>query len=228
VVEDAAGTITGVALALVRDGIWGLSLLAVAPDAQDRGTGRALLDATLRHDAGVRGALIASSVDPRAMRLYARAGFRIHPCVAASGVLDRKRIPGGLRSRAAGPERLEEAAVLARAIRGGAYAPEDLQLYLDFDGQLLMCGGAGFAIARKGSTSMVVAHDEDAGSDLLWSVLATAAPGATVLADFIAAGQDWALRTVLDAGLALTPDGPYFSRGEVGPLRPWLPSGAFL
>ncbi len=228
VATDDDGALTGVALALVRDGIWGLSLLAVAPDRQERGTGRALLDATLQHDAGVRGWLIASSVDPKAMRLYARAGFRIHPCVAAGGPLNRSRLPAGLRSREAGTERLEQAGALAREVRGGAYDPGDLQLYLDGGGQLLVCGDDGFAIARQGSTSMLVARDGATAADLLWSVLATAERGASVLADFISAGQDWAIRTALDARLDLSPDGPYFSRGQVGPLRPFLPSGAFL
>ena len=33
---------------------------------------------------------------------------------------------------------------------------------------------------------------------------------------------------VLDAGLSLNPEGPIFVRGEVGPLAPYLPSGAYL
>jgi hypothetical protein len=45
---------------------------------------------------------------------------------------------------------------------------------------------------------------------------------------FIAAGNDWAVRACLDAGLALSPDGPVFTRGDTGPMRPYLPSGAFL
>lgn len=229
VATDEDGAVIGVALALIRDGIWGLSLLAVAPDRQERGTGRALLDAALRHADGARGWLIASSVDPKAMRLYARAGFQIHPCVAASGPLNRSRLPAGLRSREAGPERLEQAGALAREVRGGAYDPDDLRLYLDHsDGRLLMCGDDGFAIGRQGSTTMVVARDDATAADLLWSVFATADPGATVLADFVSAGQDWAVRVALEAGLDLTPDGPYFSRGAVGPLRPFLPSGALL
>ena len=229
VAEDESGAVAGVALALVRDGIWGLSLLAIAPDRQARGTGRRLLSASLTHDAGVRARIIASSTDPRAMRLYARAGFDLHPCVAAAGPLNRNRIPAGLRSRDVGPDRLEAAAALARGVRGGAYDPEDLALYLTHStGRLLMCGGEGFAIARAGSTAMVVARDEDTAADLLWSVLATGDPGATVMVDFIAAGQDWAIRTALEAGLSLTPDGPLFTRDEVGPLRPFLPSGAFL
>jgi hypothetical protein len=32
----------------------------------------------------------------------------------------------------------------------------------------------------------------------------------------------------LEAGLSLNTDGPVFVRGEVGPMAPYLPSGAYL
>jgi hypothetical protein len=32
----------------------------------------------------------------------------------------------------------------------------------------------------------------------------------------------------LEAGLALSPDGPLFVAGDVGPLRPYIPSGPYL
>src|SRR4051812_1468413 len=46
------GTIDGAALALIRDGIWGLSLLVVAPGRQSGGSGGALLRATLEYAEG--------------------------------------------------------------------------------------------------------------------------------------------------------------------------------
>jgi hypothetical protein len=36
------------------------------------------------------------------------------------------------------------------------------------------------------------------------------------------------VRTCLDAGLALSPDGPMFTGGQLGPMRPYIPSGAYL
>jgi hypothetical protein len=36
------------------------------------------------------------------------------------------------------------------------------------------------------------------------------------------------VRPVLDAGLVLKPGGAVFVRGDVGPLTPYLPSGAYL
>jgi len=52
-VAEAGALLTGAALALVREGVWGLSLLIVHPDAQSNGTGSALLRAALDHGATV-------------------------------------------------------------------------------------------------------------------------------------------------------------------------------
>jgi GNAT superfamily N-acetyltransferase len=226
-VAEEDGVVVGVATALVRDGIWALSLMAVLPDRHARGVGTRLLHATLRHGDGGRGGLIASSTDPRAMRMYARAGFDLRPCVALAGLLDHDATPAGLR--AAPSDDVEQAAALAAPVRGGAYDPADLQLYLDRPGAaLLLLDGRGFAIHRGGSPFVLAALDDAAAADLLWSCFAAAPRGGTVHLDFVTAGQDWAIRTGLDAGLVLSPEGPLYTRGKLGPLRPWLPSGAVL
>ena len=41
--------------------------------------------------------------------------------------------------------------------------------------------------------------------------------------DFIAGGNDWAVQVALAAGLELSPEGPLFTRGELGPMAPYLP-----
>ena len=46
--------------------------------------------------------------------------------------------------------------------------------------------------------------------------------------DLLTAGQDWAIRPCLEAGLALSPGGAIFTRGDVGPMRPYVPTGAWL
>ena len=224
--EDGDGEIAGCALSIVRDGIWGLSFLAVRPERQAQGIGRRLLDAALTHAEGARAAFIASSVDPKAMRRYAQAGFALHPCVAAGGIVDRSALPAGLRSTETDDPAL--AAPLGREVRGGAYDPDDFDVYAKTGAVALRCGDDGFAITSNGDPSLLVARTEEAATDLLWSCLARSPNGATVNVDFIMAGQDWAIRTALDAGLALSPDGPFFTRGELGPLRPWIPSGTFL
>jgi hypothetical protein len=162
------------------------------------------------------------------MRLYAQAGFDLLPCVAAAGIIDRAVLPAGLRSRDAGRDAVELAAALGGPVRGGAYDPEDLAVYLDTGHAALRAGDDGVALHKDGTVLLVIARDDDAAADLLWSALAAAPRGGTADVMFITAGQDWAIRAVLAAGLALSPDGPVFARGKLGPLRPWLPSGAFL
>ena len=226
-VSEHDGAVTGVALAIVREGVWGLSMLAVDPERHARGTGTRLLEAALGHEGGGRGGIILSSTDPRAMRLYARAGFDLRPCVGFAGILDREAIPGGLRARAS--DHVEAAAALARPVRGGAYGADDLALLLTRPAAaLLLIEGAGFVLHDEGSPIALAAADEAAAADLLWACFGDAPRGGTVHVDSVTAGQDWAVRVALQARLAVSPEGPLFTRGELGPLRPWLPSGAIL
>jgi GNAT superfamily N-acetyltransferase len=228
VAENADGRVVGLSLAIVRDGLWGLSLFAVEPALQGNGVGRCLLEAALGYAGGCRGAIILSSTDPKAMRLYARAGFALRPLVAAAGMVDRARLPeprAGLRAGTA--EDLARTAAISRAVRGATHAP-DIPNALAHGGRLLVLGDRGFVVHREGSPRLLAACDDDAAGALLWGAFAAAPPGATVQVDFISAGQDWAIAVALEAGLALSPDGPMFVRGEVGPLRPYLPSGEYL
>lgn len=226
--EDDDGRLVGCALALVHDGVWGLSWFAVDPAAQERGAGRRLLAAALAYGREARAGIIESSTDPRAMRLYATSGFRALPCLSAGGIVDRAAIPAGLRSRDAGADALELGVTLGREVRGGAYDPADLATLLDSGFGFLRAGDDGIAFHDGLHPVLLVARDDATAADLLWSCLAAGPSGATVLVDCLAAGQDWAIRTCLDARLALSPDAPLFVRGELGPLRPWLPNGAFL
>ncbi|HEX8122084.1 MAG TPA: GNAT family N-acetyltransferase [Solirubrobacteraceae bacterium] len=226
---DDDGRIVGTAIAHVRDGVWGLAHLAVMPDVQEHGIGHRLLDATLAYAEGSRAGLIASSTDPKAMRLYARAGFDLRPCVAAAGIVDRSAIPAGLRSTDAGVEALELGGPLGRAVRGAAYDPEDLAVYVASGGGVVRCGDRGIAVHRDEGVALVLAGDEETATDLLWSCLARSGNGTTVEVDYVMAGQDWAVRTVLAARLDLSPGGPFFIRGSLdAPLRPWIPTGGFL
>jgi GNAT superfamily N-acetyltransferase len=229
VAVDGDGVVIGCSLALVREGVWGLSLLGVLPDHQAAGAGRALLHAALGTADGSRGAIILSSEHPAAMRSYFRAGFALRPCVALAGIVDRDALPGELRSRPgdvdADRELLDAA---ARHVRGAAYG-EDLRTLVQTAGcELLVCDGGGFTAHREGSPALLCAVDEDAARDLLWSAFAASKPGASVHIDFLMAGQDWAIDIGLRCGLALSPEGPVFTRGELGTLTPFLPSGAYL
>jgi GNAT superfamily N-acetyltransferase len=229
VAVDAAGEVIGTSLALVREGVWGLSLLGVLPDHQATGAGGALLRAALQTAEDTRGGIILSSEHPAAMRSYFRAGFALRPCVTLAGIADRAALPGGLRSRAGDPD--GDRALLdsaARHVRGAAYG-DDIRTLVEKAGcELLVCDGGGFAAHREGSPALLCADNDEAARDLLWSCLAAAPHGGTVHVDFLMAGQDWAIDVGLSCGLALSPEGPVFTRGELGTLAPFLPSGAYL
>jgi hypothetical protein len=76
--------------------------------------------------------------------------------------------------------------------------------------------------------ALLAATSDEAARDLAWSCLADGPRGGTVEMEFLTAGNDWAVDVGLAAGLALTPEGPVFVRGQLGTLRPFIPSGAYL
>jgi GNAT superfamily N-acetyltransferase len=228
VAERADGRVAGVGLALIREGIWGFSLFAVAEDVQGRGVGRRLLEACFGYGDGARGHLILSSESPAAMRRYARLGLDIRPAIAAAGIADLARMPAAVaRVEDAGAGGIPLADGIGRRVRGAGHA-RDLPVALASGASLLTFEDRGFALARDGNVMLLAALDDEAASLVLWGALQAAGPGATVRVDFLTAGQDWAVRTCLDAGLPLSPDGPMFTGGELGPLRPYIPSGAYL
>jgi len=221
--------VAGVALALEREGIWVLSLLAVAEEYRDRSLGKMLLDRALIYGEGCRGAMIAASTHPAAMRRYALAGFALQPTLMASGGVSRESLPAGLKAREGSEEDLEVAAKIDRTIRGAPHGP-DLELLLRNGSRLLVADGpegSGYAVLLEGSPALLAATSPGTATDLLWSCLAES-DGNEVEVHWITAAQNWALPVVLGAGLSLSPAGPLCVRGELGPLTPYLPSGPYL
>ena len=222
-------TVAGVALAIVREGVWVLSLLAVAEEYRNDGLGKALLDRALHYAEGCRGAMIASSTNPAAMRRYALAGFSLQPTLMAGGKVRRESLPAGLTAREGTEADLELAATVDRLVRGGAHGP-DLGFMLRTGSRLIVAEGpegSGYAIVWEGSPALLAATAPETAADLLWSCLAES-DGAKVEVLWISAAQNWVLPVVLEAGLSLSPSGPICVRGALGPLTPYLPSGPFL
>jgi hypothetical protein len=118
---------------------------------------------------------------------------------------------------------------LATPVRGGAYDPGDVELQLTRPGSgVLWIEGRGFVLHAGGHPVVLVADSAGVATDLLWAALAEVPRGETVSVDMLMSGQDWAVHACLDAGLAITPQGPVYTRGELGTMRPWIPSGAML
>ena len=224
-VAERAGDVVGCSLALLREGLWGLSLLVVHPDTQSGGVGRELLARARAYGEGARGWVVLASPDPRALRSYARLGMHLHPALAARGRPRPLAPPPGVR-----PGTLADLPLTAdvdRAVRGAAHG-DDLAALIDDGGDLLVLPERGYAVVREGVVRQLAARDEDAAATLLRAALA-AAGGREAAVEWITSAQEWAIGPCLEAGLELRFDcGAVFLAGDVGPFAPYLPSGAYL
>jgi GNAT superfamily N-acetyltransferase len=226
-VASRDGEVCGIALALVREGIWGLSQFGVGEAVQGRGVGSALLARTLAYGDGVRGRIILSSEHPAAIRLYARTGIPVRPSLSAAGIVDQARIPDLVGVEEADAGGIAVADAIGREIRGAGHG-RDLPVALRFGARLFVVEDRAFCVLRGARAMLLAGRDEAAARTALWAAFAAAGPGATVGVDFLTAGQDWAVAVALDAGLGLSPDGPVFAGGQLGPMAPYVPSGAYL
>jgi GNAT superfamily N-acetyltransferase len=224
-VACAEGRLAGVALALRRDDLWGLSLLAIEPDLQGRGIGRQLLAATLRYGDDATTGVILSSRDPRALAAYADAGFDLHPQVVGVGVVDRRLLPSpSARVRPGADARVADA--VDRSVRGASRGADHDRLaeagasYLVDD-----AGGRGYAYTRGGFVAALAATDDDTATALLWACLEGA--DGEVRVGHVTGAQQWAVRVTAAARLRMTGDGAAFWRGRQPPPS-YLPSGAYL
>jgi len=222
------GRVTGVAAGLRSDGLWVLSQLFVDPNTQSRGTGGALLERALAYFEGARGGLITASSDPRAIRLYARAGFTPRPALRAEGIVDRATLPASRLVIEGDVDDVERTAAVDVAVRGGA-RPHHIAQMLGVGNRLYLArDGRGYAIATgSGRLATLAATDDEAAQALLWRVLADEPAGMPVAVEWLTAEQGWAIDVAVRAGFTLEPGGPLFTRGELGPLTPFVPSGAY-
>jgi predicted N-acetyltransferase YhbS len=227
-VAERGGSVVAVAQALRRERLWCLSLLKVQPGVQSSGAGRLLLDRALSYASDTSAGLIISSSDPRALRLYALAGFSLQPTFEASGAIDRSAFPAPDDAlHEGGAADLEALAAISREIRGAPHTPE-LEFALGRGAQLVRLGDRGFAVTSPGhGVWLLVARDEEAATALLWRALSLVGEADRPTVRWITAGQDWAIEVVLRAGLRLAPSGALCVRGQPGPLRPFLPSAPF-
>jgi GNAT superfamily N-acetyltransferase len=223
-VVEHDGEVVGGALAIVREGVWGLSLLVVRPDAQSSGAGRMLLARAYEYGNGVRGRIVLASRDPRALRAYARLGLELHPALAARGHA-RIVAPPEIRPGSADDLPLTEA--VDRHVRGAAHG-EDILALVEAGGRLLVLPERGYAVLRGAELRLLAAFDEESAATVLRGCLA-AAEGAESTVEFITSAQQWAIAPCVEAGLELRLEGgAVFLGGDVGPFVPYLPSGAYL
>ena len=224
-VARSGGAIAGFAQAALREQLWVLVHLFVAPEHQAQGVGTALLERAHAYGLGVPFGIISSSADPSAIGRYARLpGFRAHPALRCFGeVRDADReLPLGISQ--GGAADLDHANQIDRALLGSARG-DDLAHLLAGAGELPLAAD-GYAIATPGGPAVVAAYDESTASQLLVAALARVPAGNHVEFGRITGEQQWAIRCLLERGLRLRPQGPLMLRGRPPPA-PYLPHHAF-
>jgi GNAT superfamily N-acetyltransferase len=223
VAEDEHG-LAGCALAVKREGIWGLSLLIVRPGLQSAGVGSELLRRAHDYAHDAKGRIILASPDPRAIRAYSRLGLDLHPCFIAKGSPRGVSAPEGLRVGTADDIAFVE--TVDRFARGGGRR-SSIETLLAMGQTLLVLPERGYAFFDDASVRTLAALDDDSAADVLRGVLARV-EGEIRLCPLTGA-QQWALPVCLDAGLEVFGSrAPVFLSGDVGGFQPYVPSGAFL
>jgi len=166
------------------------------------------------------------------MALYASFGFVLHPVVAAWGVMR----PGSV-TRPAEVRRLEPDAVtgrelgsvtaIDREVRRSSRTVDIVSMLAQPGNRLLLHADRGYAVARDERIVTLGARDEESASLVLRTMLAEAPVGETIEINWLTSAQQWAIRVVVEAGIALQPYGPVMVRGMDGPPTPYIPSGGY-
>lgn len=220
-VAEVDGKVIAMTMALVREGMWFLSLLMVHPDHQGVGHGARLLERVLA--TATDRSWITSTQDPAALRRYRRAGFTLLPAYQAKGPLDRSLLPAvrGVRegSYDADADLVEG---LLRKTRGAALGP-DLPYLQSRPMRLLVADDAAVAFLRPDGVASVAGTNDDAAARVLTAALAECTEDPHV--SWLGADQQWAMDVCLDLRLPLTGGASICLRGQ--PLMtPYLPNGA--
>lgn len=222
-VADDEGTIVAMAQAHAREGLWVLAHLFVIPAAQSKGLGGALFRRAVSLVPEDSPGLIMSSPDPRAIRVYAAAGFALHPAVAARGRIQDGSVltVSGIRSGAKSD--LDWTASVDRLVRG-AGRPADLALALAQGDRILVAEERGYVVFGDSGVTVLAALDPRTAAHLLAAALATTYDRELQVGR-ITAAQQWSIPVLLAAGLQIRPQGPVMVRGHPAPLTPYLPDG---
>lgn len=229
-VSETDGVVSGLGQAVIREQLWLLSLLTVSPSSGRGGEGRALLNATLEYgrDSTDRAIIIASN-DPRALRLYASSGFRLEPSFEVQGPIpDPRLIPPIDPEITIVPEsELATLAPISRAVRGAEHTV-DLRFLVSRGATVFRLGDRGFTVASAGrGVQLVAALDEQAATALLWCALNHVKHEAGIEVSFVTGQQQWALSVFIAARLSFKAFGALATRGNLGPMHPYIPSPPF-
>lgn len=227
--QSDEGVLLGIAISLRREGLWGLSSLAVRPGSQQAGVGRTLMEAATAYGSGALRGLICSSHDPRAVRLYRVFGLQLHPAMGFRGTVNRSMVPVVRHVRDGDRSDIDFADSVDWFVRGAPHGPDHEQM-VD-DAALLIAetdSGRGYCYLRDAREPwLLAATDARTARELLWAALARIPAERPVTVNDVTAEQRWAVDVAVAAGLSIVLPGFVCVRG-MRPPTPYIPCGAFL
>jgi GNAT superfamily N-acetyltransferase len=223
VAEDGPDLL-GVVVSFVREKMWLLASYAVVPGAQGLGLGRALLAPALDHGRGSLRAMLNASNDPKAVRRYHEAGFRLYPQMFLRGTPDRSTIPvvEKVREGSAGDVDLMDS--IDRQTRGAAHGVDHEILLEQY--RLVVSDtttGQGYAYLDDG-VALLAATNRRTAARLMWEAIASSDD---LLIGHITPENDWAVEVGLAARLELD-QGGYLALRHLKPPKPYLAHGALM
>lgn len=223
-VAEQDDRLIGVVVSFLREKMWLLASYAVVPDAQGLGLGRALLAPALEYGRGsLRGMLNASS-DPKAVRRYHDAGFRMHPQMFLRGTPDRSRIPVVEKVREGSESDVDWMDSVDRQTRGAAHGVDHAVLMRQYRLVVSETSSAqGYAYLDDG-VALLAATDRRTAARLMWEAIASSDD---LLIGHITPENSWAVDVGLEARLELNQEG-YQALRHMHPPKPYLPHGALM
>ncbi|HET7430264.1 MAG TPA: GNAT family N-acetyltransferase [Nocardioides sp.] len=223
-VAERDDEVIGVVVSFVREKMWLLASYAVVPEAQGLGLGKALLAAALEHGRGCLRGMFNASSDPKALRRYHAAGFRLHPQMFLRGTPDRSQLPVVEHVREGGESDWDWMDSVDRRTRGAAHGPDHRLLTQQFRLVVSETSSAqGYAYLDDG-VALLAATDRRTAARLLWEAIASSND---VLVGHITPENSWAVDVGLAARLELHQEGYQALRG-MRPPRPYLSHGALM
>jgi predicted N-acetyltransferase YhbS len=216
VVAERGGAIIGLCFLYEHDPIRAVGPLAVAPSAQGRGVGRALIEAVLARAEGAAGIrLTQAQSHPASFALYASLGLEVKEPLAILSGRFRSARPEGTGARPMRADELAAAARLCERVHGFARSG-DLREALGTRGEPMVLERDGRIVAytshrRLGDSAHGVAETE---ADLRALLLGLTPPRGAGLTVFVPTRQASLLRWCLAEGLRVGIPLTLMAKGE--------------
>lgn len=226
VAEDETGLVA-MATSFRRETLWCLATYAVLPHRQGQGIGKPLLAAAMSHGRACTRAMLSSSTDPKATRVYHQAGFELHPQMYLTGSVDRAALPVVEKVRDGSATDIDLMDSLDRAARGAGHGVDHELMLRTW--RLLVSDsstGSGYAyLNERGQLALLAAANRRTATRLLWAALAEGPEQVTV--GHVTGANQWVLDVGFAARLELHQEGYLGLRG-MKPPAPYVHNGALL